>query len=114
MRVRLAKAALAFFALCSSAAFAGRPPREWAPPPQLTPEQIEAQKIASKQKFNAYGKDVPVEAKPVPWMAIGMAGLAFVVAAPFAIKSYLNASKELSGNKAFTAGPADFDDIDRS
>lgn len=109
MRVRLAKAALAFIALSSSAAFAGRPPQAWTPPPELTPEQIEAQKIASKQKYNPYGDDAPVESKPIPWLAIGMAGLAFAVAAPFAFKAYQNTSKEMAGNKTYTS-TADFDD----
>jgi hypothetical protein len=95
MRSRLALAVLAFIVLGSSLAFASRPPQEWTPPPAMTPEQIEAQKIAMKQKFNAYGKDIPVQSTPIPWMALGLAGLAFAVAAPFAYKAYKNTSKDI-------------------
>lgn len=101
MRSRLAKAVLAFLALSCSLAFAGRPPQEWTPPPEMTPEQIEAQKIAMKQKFNAYGKDVTDKPTPIPWMAIGMAGLAFAAAVPFALRAYKNTSKEIAGNAGY-------------
>lgn len=109
MRSRLAQAVLAFIALSASVALAGRPPQAWVPPEELTPEQIEAQKIASKQKFNPYAKDVPAQSAPIPWMAIGMAGLAFVVAAPFALRAYRNTSEELAPNGAYAAA-RDLDD----
>jgi hypothetical protein len=112
MRSRSALAVLAFFLLCSTLALASRPPQEWTPPPEMTPEQIEAQKIAMRQKFNSYGNDVSEKATPVPWGAIGMAALAFIVATPFALRAYRNTAQDMNVSEGYAT---DLDEpVDRS
>jgi hypothetical protein len=40
----------------------------------------------------------------VPWAAIILGGLVFLVAAPFAIRAYRNTSKEIAGANTFGTG----------
>jgi hypothetical protein len=77
----------------------------------MTPEQIEAQKIAMRQKFNSYGNDVSDKATPVPWMAIGMAVLAFAAAAPFALRAYRNTARDMNASEGYAT---DLDDSGNS
>ncbi len=94
---RLVKAFLFGTLLVSGLAFAGRNNvKEFAPPQELTPEQIEAEKAASRSNLNGYSEGVTEKTTPVPWMAIGILSFILIGAAPFAIRAYLRTSAEIS------------------
>lgn len=74
----------------------------------MTAEEREAAKQrAMGNNLNSYGKDVQLKQKPIPWMAIGLAGLVFVVAVPFGIRAYRNTSKDIAGQNTFGANRGD-------
>jgi hypothetical protein len=88
--------------LYGGTALAGRPVAEFKPPAEMTEEEkakLKAQQLGGN--INAYGKDIQIEETPVPWAAIGLAGLIFLVATPFAVRAYRSTSKEISAS-----GPA--------
>jgi hypothetical protein len=90
--------------LTGGAVLAGRPVQEFQPPPQMTEEErnaLKAQQLGGN--INAYGKDIQIKETPVPWAAIGLAGLIFVVATPFALRAYRNTTKEISTVGTFGA-----------
>jgi hypothetical protein len=93
--------------LCGGAVLAGRPVSEFQPPPEMTEEQrnaLKAQQLGGN--INAYGKDIQIKETPVPWTAIGLAGLIFVVATPFALRAYRNTTKEIADTNTFGPGGA--------
>jgi hypothetical protein len=96
----LARAVLLWGALSGGAAFA-KPPQEFKPPPEMTEEELAAAKARSKSSINDYGKDIPQETKPFPWLAAGIFFIAGLIALPFAIRSYLATSKAIGGNQPF-------------
>ncbi len=98
----LARCLLLWGTLTTGAAWA-RPPQEFKPPPEMTEEELAAAQARSKSNINDYGKDIPQETKPFPWLAAGIFALAGLVTLPFAIRAYLATSKEISGNQAFGA-----------
>jgi hypothetical protein len=84
-------------------------PTEFQAPQQMTEEELAAAKERSKSKLNGFeekgeerptclpwGKNAP-NCIPFPWMALGLAGLAFLVTAPFALRAFKNTSREISG-----------------
>jgi hypothetical protein len=93
----------------STAALAQRKPKDFVPN-ELTDEQLAAQRERSKYKYTRYDGDAPVDSEPFPWMAVGMAVIAFGAAAPFAIKYYRSTSAEVASTKTFGAAPQAEDD----
>ncbi len=67
----------------------------------LTQEERDAARSRPKYNIHGYGKDVPVETEPIPWMAIGLAGLVLLGATPFALKMYQETRKEISDSNTF-------------
>jgi hypothetical protein len=67
----------------------------------MTQEQRDAARSKSKYNINSYGKDIPVKDEPFPWMALGLAGLVFVVVSPFAYRAYKSTAKEMSQAHVF-------------
>ncbi|WP_426757436.1 hypothetical protein [Myxococcus sp. Y35] len=103
---------LLVLALSSGGAALAQPPRkqvqEFQAPREMTPEEREAAKQrAMGNNLNAYGKDVQLKQKPIPWMAIGLAGLVFLVTTPFAIRAYRKTSKDIAGQNTFGVNRGD-------
>ncbi len=68
-----------------------------------TQQQRDADRSKPKYNINAYGKDVKIKEDPFPWKALGLAGLAFVVTAPFALRIYRGTTKEMADANVFGA-----------
>lgn len=80
-------------------------PNEFKAPPELTEEEIAAARDQTKSKVEEFvetQRDIP---EPIPWGAIILSGLAFLVAAPFAIGAYRSTAKELRAADPTTAAP---------
>jgi hypothetical protein len=105
---------LLVLALFSGGAALAQPRRqvqEFNTPREMTPEEREAAKQrAMGSNLNSYGKDVEVKQKPIPWMAIGLAGLVFLVTTPFALKAYQNTKKEISDQNTFGSNRGEGED----
>lgn len=102
---KLSRLVLLSTLLGGSAALAGRPVPEFKPPAEMSEEE----KAALKEKqlrgnINAYSKDIQIKETPVPWAAIGLAGLVFLAATPFALRAYRNTSKEIADTNTFGTG----------
>jgi hypothetical protein len=85
-------------------AFAKRP-SEFQAPPELTEEEIAAARNEAKAQsrigeFAETQRDIP---EPTPWGAIILAGLAFLVASPFAVMAFRSTAKELRATEPTTA-----------
>lgn len=63
--------------------------------PDLTDEEREAQAQSRKNKVHTWTDDTLEPERPFPWMFVGLAGLAFLTAIPFAVKAYRQSSDEL-------------------
>jgi len=72
----------------------------------VTEEQREADRSKSKYNITAYGKHIPVKDEPFPWMALGLAGLVFVVVSPFAYRAYKSTTKEMADANVFGVSSA--------
>jgi hypothetical protein len=72
----------------------------------MTQEQRDANRSKSKYNINSYGKDIPVKDEPFPWMALGLAGLVFVVVSPFAYRAYRSTTKEMADANVFGVSSA--------
>lgn len=105
---------LLVLALVSGGAALAQPRRQvqdFNSPRELTPEEREAAKQrAMGNNLNSYGKDVEVKQKPLPWMAIGLAGLVFLATTPFALRAYRNTTKEISDQNTFGVNRGDGED----
>ncbi|WAM22820.1 hypothetical protein [Myxococcus sp. NMCA1] len=102
---------LLVLALSSGGAALAQPRKQvqnFQAPREMTAEEREAAKQrAMGNNLNSYGKDVQLKQKPIPWMAIGLAGLVFVVAVPFGIRAYRNTSKDIAGQNTFGSNRGD-------
>jgi hypothetical protein len=91
--------------LGGSAALASRPVQEFKPSAELSEEEKAALKAKQLSgNINAYSKDIQIKETPIPWPAIGLAGLVFLVATPFALRAYRNTSKEIADTNTFGPG----------
>lgn len=68
---------------------------------EMTQQEREAERSRPKYNINAYGKDIKIKEEPIPWMAIGLACIAFVVVSPFAWRAYKNTTKEMAEANVF-------------
>lgn len=83
-------------------ALAGRPVADFKPPPEMSEEEknaLKAQQIGGN--MNSYNKDIQIKETPVPWAAIGLAGLVLLVATPFALRAYRSTTKDISDANTF-------------
>jgi hypothetical protein len=99
MRSPLLASLLLAGCLTAGAAHAyGRDPKQFAPPPEKSAEQIALEKERSKAGSNmvAYGKDAAAKPEPFPWMTAGFFGLVIAIVTPFAIRAYKNTAQELT------------------
>ncbi|QSQ26138.1 hypothetical protein JY651_14920 [Pyxidicoccus parkwayensis] len=110
MRNALPQLLLVFALFSGGAALAQprRPVQEFNAPREKTAEERElAKQRAMGNNLNSYGKDIQVKQKPFPWMAVGLIGIIFVAATPFALRAYRNTTKEISGSNTFGANRGD-------
>jgi len=82
--------------LSSASAFAKRP-TEFQAPQQMTEEEIAAAKERSKNKLNGFDEKMEEKPKPFPWMAVSLAGIAFLVTGRFALRAFKQTSREITG-----------------
>ena len=82
--------------LIGGAAFAKRP-TDFTAPQQMSEEEIAAAKERSKNKLNGYDEKMEEKPRPFPWMAVGLAGIAFLIAAPFGLRAFKQTSREITG-----------------
>ena len=68
---------------------------------QMTLEERNAARAKPRYNINAYGKDVKVKEEHFPWMALGLAAIAFAVSAPFAWRLYRGASRDIAAANTF-------------
>ncbi|NOK37309.1 hypothetical protein HMI49_29355 [Corallococcus exercitus] len=81
-----------------------RQPQEFQNRKELTQAEKDAAKArAMGNNLNGYGKDVQIKETPIPWMAIGLVGIVFLVATPFAIRAYRGTVKEMADVNTFGA-----------
>ena len=93
---------LAASLLWGGAALAKREVKEFQAPRELSEAELEEAKAKARNgNMNKYGADVQIKPEPVPWMAIGLAGIVFAMATPFALRAYRNTSKELANANTF-------------
>jgi hypothetical protein len=88
--------------LTSGAVLAARPVQTFEPPQEMTEEEkaaLKAQQIGGN--INSYSKDIQIKETPVPWAAIGLAGLVFLVAIPFGLRAYRNTTKDAADINTF-------------
>jgi hypothetical protein len=88
--------------LTGGAVLAGRPVQEFQAPAQMSDEEkaaLKAQQLGGN--INSYNKDIQIKETPVPWAAIGLAGIVFLVATPFAVRAYRNTTKEIADTNTF-------------
>lgn len=89
---------LLVIALGSGAALAQRKVQEFKEVPEMTPEELAASKLR-RSNVSSYGKDTPAEVRPIPWMAIGLSGIALMIALPFAVRAYRETAGEIQSRR---------------
>ncbi|MBX7114339.1 MAG: hypothetical protein K1X64_08420 [Myxococcaceae bacterium] len=73
-------------------------------PAKLSEADVAALKEkARKGNVNDYREAGLKEPAPIPWMAIGLGAIAFIVAIPFAMRSYRDTARELANATAFAS-----------
>jgi hypothetical protein len=88
--------------LWGGAALAKREVKDFEPPPEMSQEELEAEKARARNgNMASYGKDIQIKAEPTPWMAIGLGALVLIVATPFALRAYRNTAKEMAAANTF-------------
>ena len=92
--------------LAGGSVLAGRPVQDFQAPREMTEEEraaLKAQQLGSN--MNPYQKDIQIKEEPVPWAAIGLAGLVFLVAIPFGLRAYRNTTKDIADVNSFGVSP---------
>lgn len=93
------RALILALALLAGGTALARKPAEFVPR-DVSQQELDAARERSKNKIDFYDRDLPKDTRPFPWRAVALMGMAMLVVAPFAIRSYLRTSKELTGGKA--------------
>lgn len=83
----------------AGAALAGKDLRGFKPPHEMTPEELEASKRASRTNVNDYAGQVTEEVSPIPWKAIGLVGAALLLATPLALRYYRETAESAGNSK---------------
>lgn len=82
--------------LTGSAFAAGKKPGDFQAPTQMTEEELAEAKLRSKNKLNGFDEKASEKPKDPPWMMIGLIGISFIAATPFALRAFRNTSKEIA------------------
>ena len=99
MRAFRSSLVLALF-LSATAFAAGKKPLDFQAPAPMTEEELAAAKARSKNKLNGFDEKQSEKPKDPPWMLIGLIGISFLGAAPFALRAFRNTSKEIAESSA--------------
>ncbi len=75
---------------------AGKKPTEFQAPNQMTEEELAEAKARSKNKLNGFAEVQSEKPKDIPWMLLGLVGISFLVATPFALRAFRGTSKEIA------------------
>jgi hypothetical protein len=75
---------------------AGKKPGDFQAPAQMTEEELAEAKARSKNRINSFDEKQSEKPKDVPWMMIGLIGISFLAATPFALRAFRNTSKEIA------------------
>lgn len=95
--MRAFRTALFAALVLGGAAFAaGKKPTDFQAPAQMTEEELAEAKARSKKQLNGFDEKQSEKPKDIPWMFIGLVGISFVVATPFALRAFRNTSKEIA------------------
>lgn len=89
----LAKLALAVMLSLPAASLAQRRPQEFQAPKEMSEAERAEALAKARHNISTYKKDLPAQVQPFPWLAVGLAGIAFAVAAGFAVPYYLNVTR---------------------
>jgi len=81
-------ALLAGMVVLPAVALAAEEIKEFKPPTEMTPEELEASKARSRLPVNAYSKQVTDQVTPIPWKTIGLFSIILVLATPYALRYY--------------------------
>lgn len=100
----LARVVLAFVLSLPVVSFAQRRPQEFQAPAEMTEAQRAEAMARARHNIGTYKKDIPADVKPFPWMAAGMAVMAFAVAGIFAVPYYRNLTRQ-ARNSGGANGP---------
>ncbi len=73
---------------------------------EMTLEERNASRSRPKSNINAYTKDIKVKEEPIPWKAIGLAVIAFGIAAPFAWRAYKGTTRDIAAANTFGVSSA--------
>ncbi|HYO53564.1 hypothetical protein [Archangium sp.] len=63
---------------------------------EMAQQERDAARARPKYNINAYGNDIQIKEEPFPWMALGLACIAFAVTTPFAWRVYKNTTQEMA------------------
>ncbi|MBI3183182.1 MAG: hypothetical protein HYZ28_13680 [Myxococcales bacterium] len=87
-----------------------RKPQQFTEPRRMTEEEIEAAKKKSKSPVHDFGIELSEPEKRFPWLGVSLGVLCLLIAAPFAVRAYRQASKEISGASTFGSAGRKKDD----
>jgi hypothetical protein len=85
---------LSFSGVALAEHHAGQPPSEFVQHAQTGPAEHHR-----RGEVDAYGAALKEPERPFPWMAVGLAGLLCLLAAPFALLAYRSTAKDLADLK---------------
>ncbi len=75
---------------------AGKKPGDFQAPAQMTEEELAEAKARSKNKLNGFDEKQSEKPKELPWLMIGLIGISFLGATPFALRAFRNTSREIA------------------
>jgi len=81
-------ALLSWAVVLPAAALAADEIKDFKPPAEMTPEELEASKARSRLPVNAYSKQISDQVTPIPWKTIILFGVILVLATPYALRYY--------------------------
>lgn len=99
-------ALLAWAAVLPAAALAAEEIRDFKPPAEMTPEELEASKARSRLPVNAYSKQISDQVTPVPWKTIGLFTVILLLATPYALRYYRATAGEAQPERKRSPSPS--------
>jgi hypothetical protein len=88
-----------------AASWAAEELRDFKPPAEMTPEELEASKAKSRLPVNAYSKQITDQVTPVPWKTIGLFTAILLLVTPYALKYYRATAGESAPAKKSPSPP---------
>ena len=84
----MATVLLAWAVVLPAAALAADNLKDFKPPAEMTPEELEASKARSRLPVSAYSKQVSDQVTPIPWKTILLFTIILLLATPYALRYY--------------------------